>query len=1150
MTFKCSKFFLIVFAAALLARSALAGAPARKLAIVIGINTYDDPSIARLKFCVKDAKAVYHELVTHCGYDPTDVLLMHDEFFGEHRHKVPSRVNIERMVKSWLDLAEPDDTVVFFFSGHGFLSGEGRGYLATTDCLQSSLDKTALPTQQLRDLLNGCKAKRRFLILDCCHAAAGGTRGESNEPQQLANNFGTLDQEKKEINQLLLDSAEGLVTLASCMVDQKSREWEEEGLGLFTFFLTKGLRGAADLLGNRDGIVDHQELLNYTQAKVRSTSFKRYGVEQTPVLYPHENARGVFPLAEVKNAAYVRKYVDRDYLLPTDLATSQTGLIQIPQPPGKKAQDAFNRLSDSARSGDLQSRLSDAKILIQEAGRLRRPQLSTKDGQDGRKLVSTRNPFFDEQRAEDVYKWLTASRSIYSQLDRATPRELDVSLALAAAFQATPDETSAAAILDQLHPFDKAAEDVQAQLWLAYARTRDTSTTKGKLAAIQSYARLLRLIQDSEQKTGLTFKPQVLADDVLKPALASSLGIDDEQLSRDSKQQLASVYGTYGLIIDKHDFFAENEDALQYLQRAVELDSGRPKFYLGLGRLLNKARDRDFEAIRRAAHAALQQIERAGDPQTVAVANQMIGSAWVSESKLRGHGIRLDNRIAALDQGIDAFDRAISNFQQLEKAKVLSQSESRDFARCYLSRSAACLDKANLDAGAIQARESLLKQAAEDAATAGKRDSTVGYEAYLALGNALENQAWILGKKGAYAQAVDAFDKAVELRIDKVDAFINLGRVDIKRGRLENGIRSLLHSLKLGERTEAYYWISKAHLEKKQFDEADRNLRQAVELANQAKDLKAFDRFITLKSYAKLPVSHCKYQLGRNDLSNTLDLLQSAQSRANRLREFQQAECDLIYAESYALESIIRTRRGETERTRQLYQAALTLYDKLTKHEDLDARVRIETHYQRCALICESKLWEGDVQRTPPTALTSALTAIQVANNELSKLRPNQVERRKELTGHLSVALGWAGLTHSKLVLHHRQAAFTAAKQNEAAQVKHHHAQADQHAIEAKSHLQNSLMNCTDIKFDKKGALVTRKGMKSHHPSSWKWSLMLAYLREADAHRAKGRDENAFDTARSEGCRLFDFTVANCPESQTERQAAVKSRTKLYRLKF
>src|SRR5262249_34082469 len=134
-------------------------------------------------------------------------------------HLRPLRINLLKQVNSWLRNAEPGDTVLVFFSGHGFLDDRGQMFLAPADCDRNSLGLTSLRTDDLRDMLRQCKATQKLLVLDCCHA--GGEKA-IGRPGPSAAELGAP-----------FERAEGLITLASCRKAETSHEWEAKGHGLF-----------------------------------------------------------------------------------------------------------------------------------------------------------------------------------------------------------------------------------------------------------------------------------------------------------------------------------------------------------------------------------------------------------------------------------------------------------------------------------------------------------------------------------------------------------------------------------------------------------------------------------------------------------------------------------------------------------------------------------------------------------------------------------------------------------------------------------------------------------------------------------------------------------------------------------------------------
>jgi anti-sigma regulatory factor (Ser/Thr protein kinase) len=87
----------------------------------------------------------------------------------------------------------------------------------------------------------------------------------------------------------------GVVVLLSCAKGEVSVETGVFGHGIFTYYLTEGLKGAADL--NRDGIVSLQELYEYVEQQVSRKS-RLVGGNQHPVMKGEQE--GVLPLTKVR----------------------------------------------------------------------------------------------------------------------------------------------------------------------------------------------------------------------------------------------------------------------------------------------------------------------------------------------------------------------------------------------------------------------------------------------------------------------------------------------------------------------------------------------------------------------------------------------------------------------------------------------------------------------------------------------------------------------------------------------------------------------------------------------------------------------------------------------------------------------------------
>lgn len=177
----------------------------------------------------------------------------------------PTKANIEAALTRFLRGVGKNDTLVFAFSGHGASIGEGQipdSYLIPADSTTSS--DTWIKMKDLYDLLQkntppGHASK--VLLIDACRSQ------EKNEPAGAADGtFKARNSAVKAFNAVAEDFVvefppPGMVVVSSCAAREFSVEDRELGHGVFTYFLAKGLAGAADT--NKDRKVDITELYNY-----------------------------------------------------------------------------------------------------------------------------------------------------------------------------------------------------------------------------------------------------------------------------------------------------------------------------------------------------------------------------------------------------------------------------------------------------------------------------------------------------------------------------------------------------------------------------------------------------------------------------------------------------------------------------------------------------------------------------------------------------------------------------------------------------------------------------------------------------------------------------------------------------------------------
>ena len=230
--------------------------------LVIGIEQYQDSRL-NLRCAEADAKAIYKVMTDpDCGMFPKEnvQLLLNSD---------ATRDGIWRALSSLRKSAGESDTVWVYYAGHA-APEEAHVYWVTHDSDVDDLYGTGLGNDRISKVLEDLRSKQLLVLLDCCHAAA--TSAQKNPTRSVL----TAD---KVFSQF---TGHGRITMSASDGQEKSIELGDKGHGAFTYYLQKGLRGAADADG--DGVVTADELWSYLRSKVSDAS-RKAGNTQTPVLF-------------------------------------------------------------------------------------------------------------------------------------------------------------------------------------------------------------------------------------------------------------------------------------------------------------------------------------------------------------------------------------------------------------------------------------------------------------------------------------------------------------------------------------------------------------------------------------------------------------------------------------------------------------------------------------------------------------------------------------------------------------------------------------------------------------------------------------------------------------------------------------------------
>ena len=231
-------------------------------ALLVGVNSYNDPNFGRLNFCVDDVLAL-EERLKALNYT---VVCLHDKL-GYGNSRFPTSDNVEAELIQLCQMVEPDDLLLVHFACHGDIFN-GTPVLILNNTRLPSWEKTGLTLEEVkRHMRSTSKARRLVLTLDACHMGIETGRG-IDDPQFIHNAY---------------ELAEGFALIAASTAQQKAQEWQGQKHGVFTYYLLEALNGKADRGSKRFVTVDDTK--TYVLDSLRRWSVENGGIIQEPTAY-------------------------------------------------------------------------------------------------------------------------------------------------------------------------------------------------------------------------------------------------------------------------------------------------------------------------------------------------------------------------------------------------------------------------------------------------------------------------------------------------------------------------------------------------------------------------------------------------------------------------------------------------------------------------------------------------------------------------------------------------------------------------------------------------------------------------------------------------------------------------------------------------
>ncbi len=221
--------------------------PAQRWAVVIGISRYRDHRINQLQFADRDAEAIRDFLTDpRGGAVPRENLL-----FLTNEEATFAR--IRSALFDFLTKPGPDDLAIVYFAGHGtndFKKRPDNYYLLGYDTDLDNLASTSVPMWDLQAAFERTLQANVLTLVDACHSGGIGEAIPNMTNQRwMKAGFGR--------NRAIITASD---------VDEVSREGDQWGHGVFTFYVLQGLKGGAD--ANHDHKISVGELFDFVRPHV------------------------------------------------------------------------------------------------------------------------------------------------------------------------------------------------------------------------------------------------------------------------------------------------------------------------------------------------------------------------------------------------------------------------------------------------------------------------------------------------------------------------------------------------------------------------------------------------------------------------------------------------------------------------------------------------------------------------------------------------------------------------------------------------------------------------------------------------------------------------------------------------------------------
>jgi len=247
-------------------------------ALVIGIEEY--ANLPSVDYAHKDALIIRDYFIKMLRVPEENIITLIDSD--------ATKAQMEGYLEQYIPTnVQADTTLYVYFVGHGAPGMKsGDPYLVPYDGDTRFIEQTGYKLQKLYSDLGKLNIKQTYVFLDSCFSGTASRAAELLVKGTRPTLMHVKDVEIKN---------DSVISLSAASIGQTSNAYADTEHGLFTYYLLKGLKGAADT--DEDNWVSIKEMYEYVSQHVPRVA-RRMGTEQTPSILP--------PVDELKNVAIGR----------------------------------------------------------------------------------------------------------------------------------------------------------------------------------------------------------------------------------------------------------------------------------------------------------------------------------------------------------------------------------------------------------------------------------------------------------------------------------------------------------------------------------------------------------------------------------------------------------------------------------------------------------------------------------------------------------------------------------------------------------------------------------------------------------------------------------------------------------------------------